>query len=69
MTTASITHHNSFTLSAAIAAFVAAVAFTGVAVAEHENGSPAPDTTHDAYQYPVYSISRPWHSGIQRGMP
>jgi len=44
MTTASISQHNSITLSAAIAAFVAAVAFTGVTIAEHGNSSPAPAT-------------------------
>jgi hypothetical protein len=70
MTTASITHHNSITLSAAIAAFVAAVAFTGVTIAQHDNGSAAPGTTNDTGpDYPVYSIERPWHSGVQAGMP
>jgi hypothetical protein len=70
MTTASISQHNSITLSAAIAAFVAAVAFTGVTIAEHGNSSPAPGTTTDTGpDYPVYSIERPWHSGVQPGMP
>jgi hypothetical protein len=70
MTPASITHHNSITLSAAIAAFVAAVAFTAVTIAEHDSGSGAPATTTDTGpDYPVYSIERPWHSGVQPGMP
>jgi len=69
MTTASISQHNSITLSAAIAAFVAAVAFTGVTIAEHGNSSPAPATNDPGPAYPVYSIERPWHSGVQPGMP
>ena len=70
MTTASISHGNQVTLSAAIAAFVAALAFTGVAIAEHDNGSSAPATTTDTVpQYRVYSLERPWHSGVQPGMP
>jgi hypothetical protein len=71
MTTATLTQSNPITFGFAVAAFVAAVAFTGVAVAEHDNGSTAPATTDHSvdYNYPVYSISRPWHSGIQPGMP
>ena len=69
MTTASITHNNSVTLSAAIAAFVAAVAFTGVTIAEHNDSSAPPATTDNGPDYPVYSIERPWHSGVQPGMP
>ena len=57
------------TLGFAVAAFVAAVAFTGVTVAEHDNGSTTPATTDHSVTYPVYSIPRPWHSGIQPGMP
>ncbi|HET8665322.1 MAG TPA: hypothetical protein VFM08_13480 [Nocardioides sp.] len=70
MTTASLTHQNSFALSAAIAAFVAALAFTGVTIAQHDDGSPAPARTTDTGpHYPVYSLERPWHSGIQVGLP
>jgi hypothetical protein len=69
MTTATISHSNPVTLSVAIAAFVAAVAFTGVALAQHNNGSDAPATTQTSTTYPVYSIERPWHSGVQPGMP
>ena len=69
MTTATISHYNPITLSVAIAAFVAAVAFTGVTIAQHDNGSPSPATTDHSSTYPVYSIERPWHSGVQPGMP
>jgi hypothetical protein len=69
MSTATITQSNPITLGFAVAAFVAAVAFTGVAIAEHDNGSTAPATTDHSVTYPVYSISRPWHSGTQPGMP
>jgi hypothetical protein len=69
MTTATIGQANPITLSVAVAAFVAAVAFTAVTVAEHDNGSTAPATTDHRDPYPVYSISRPWHSGIQPGLP
>jgi hypothetical protein len=72
MSTATISQSNPITLGVAVAAFVAAVAFTGVTIAEHDNGSTAPTTTTnqtDAYKFPVFSISRPWHSGVQPGMP
>lgn len=70
MSTASISQRP-IPLTAAIAAFVAAVAFTGVVVSQHDSGSPAsvtpyqlPDglNTHAPYQ-------RPMHSGLQPGMP
>ncbi len=67
MSTAQITR-SPIPLTAAVAAFVAAVAFTGVALAQHNNGSDAP-ATHTSTTYPVYSIERPWHSGVQPGMP
>jgi len=68
MSTAQITR-SPIPLTAAVAAFVAAVAFTGVALAQHNNGSDAPATTQNSTTYPVYSIERPWHSGVQPGMP
>ncbi len=69
MTTASLTHQNPYALSAAIAAFVAALAFTGVTIAQHDNGPTAPVTTDPGVKYPVYSVPRPWHSGVQPGLP
>jgi hypothetical protein len=68
MSTTSITR-SPIPLTAAVAAFVAAVAFTGVALAQHNDGSSAPATTHSDVTYPVYRIERPWHSGVQPGMP
>ena len=50
MSTAQITR-SPIPLTAAVAAFVAAVAFTGVAVAQHNNGSDAP-ATHIQHDVP-----------------
>jgi len=69
MSTATPISHHPISMTAVAAAFVAALAFAGAAVAEQHHSSPTPTTTHDGYQYPVYSISRPWHSGVQPGMP
>jgi hypothetical protein len=69
MSTATVSHSNSIALSVAVAAFVAAVAFTGVTIAEHHSDSTSPATTDHQVTYPVYTIPRPWHSGIQPGMP
>ena len=69
MSTASITHRP-IPLAAAVAAFVAAVAFTGVAVSQHDTNPSAPGTSfQNETNYPVYSIERPLHSGVQLGMP
>jgi pectin methylesterase-like acyl-CoA thioesterase len=70
MSTHSITHHPIPTTVAA-AAFVAAIAFAGVAVSRHDPGSPAPVTT-SAQQDTVNAAARyqrPMHSGVQTGMP
>lgn len=69
MSTATISQSNPITLSVAVAAFVAAVAFTGVTIVEHHTDSTTPAATDHQVTYPVYSIPRAWHSGIQPGMP
>jgi hypothetical protein len=71
MSTASLSQRP-IPLTAAIAAFVAAVAFTGVVVSQHDSGSPASVTR--SYQVPDLPnpdapYQRPMHGGLQPGMP
>jgi hypothetical protein len=71
MTTASISHRP-IAGTAVAAAFVAAIAFAGVSLAQHDSGSPAPasaPTSPVQLPNPDALYQRPLHTGVQVGMP
>jgi hypothetical protein len=71
MTTASISQRP-IAGTAVATAFIAALAFAGVTVAQRDSGSSAQPTVHTApvqLPNPDAQYQRPVHSGVQVGMP
>jgi hypothetical protein len=70
MSTHSITHRP-IPVAAAAAAFVAAIAFAGVTVSQHDTGSPTPVINSAKWDTPNpdAKYQRPVHSGVQLGLP